>query len=391
MHISCSRASRGRAAFLALAAGMVMLAATSAGALTIVPTAQDQRLMERAAQVALEGNRIGQSESWRNPATGHMGAVTPLRNYRLGAGQPCRDYEMMLTAAGRTEAARYSACRQPGGNWVDRDTAVLAGSQFAGRPIVSGPVIGAGATTVALTAHDLRLMERAAQNALENHPVGRSAAWSNPETGRTGAVTPLRNHRAGLDPPCRDYEMTVTSMGRTEIARHTACRQPDGAWVNREDGTLAGSRFVVAQPVALGPAPDEIPPVPLSKRDKEIMERTTQEALESNQIGQTANWSNSETGHLGGVTPTRSYPAEAGRTCRDFRMTVTTNGPTWVDHSTACRQLDGSWLDSRHLGPAGAFFEGKAMDQAELTGPVSFGSPPGIPRRPAVWEFPDER
>jgi hypothetical protein len=89
----------------------------------------------------------------------------------------------------------------------------------------------------------------------------------------------------------------------------------------------------------------------------------------------------------------RTYRTATDQPCRDYMMTVTLNGPTRFDHSTACRMPDGSWMDREHAGPAGAFFEGYAYNR-----PVSrydepdyrvprweepyYGSPPGHPSRP---------
>ena len=138
-----------------------------------------------------------------------------------------------------------------------------------------------------------------------------------------------------------------------------------------------------AYPSALDPAS----PYVLTEQDQRLMERAAQEALESNNIGQATNWNNPGSGHNGTVTPMRTYRTELGQPCRDYRMTVTTNGPTHVDHSTACRMPDGSWMDRRHAGPAGAFFEGRTYSRypGEPSDPPYYGSPPGYPRRPPVW------
>ncbi|MBI3127819.1 MAG: hypothetical protein HYZ11_09465 [Candidatus Tectomicrobia bacterium] len=138
-----------------------------------------------------------------------------------------------------------------------------------------------------------------------------------------------------------------------------------------------------ASPAALDP----ISPDVLTERDRRLMERAAQRALERNNTGETTNWSNPASGHNGTVTPTRTYQTELGRPCRDYRMTVTTNGPTSAGHSTACRMPDGSWMDRRHAGPAGAFFEGPAYSRRPYDPDRDpyYGSPPGYPRRPPVW------
>ena len=61
-------------------------------------------------------------------------------------------------------------------------------------------------------------------------PIGEPIRWSNPNTGNSGSVTPVRegNHYSGAY--CREYNTTVSIGGRTESAHGTACRQPDGSW-----------------------------------------------------------------------------------------------------------------------------------------------------------------
>lgn len=66
-------------------------------------------------------------------------------------------------------------------------------------------------------------------------------------------------------------------------------------------------------------------------------------ALETNKTGESANWSNPASGHLGTATPTRTYTAKSGTACREYQQTVTVSGETEISHGTACRQEDGAW------------------------------------------------
>ena len=54
-------------------------------------------------------------------------------------------------------------------------------------------------------------------------------AWTNPDTGHTGTVTPTRTYQSG-NGYCREFQNTVTIDGKKENAYGTACRQPDGSW-----------------------------------------------------------------------------------------------------------------------------------------------------------------
>ncbi|MBB44446.1 MAG: hypothetical protein CMM44_11895 [Rhodospirillaceae bacterium] len=79
----------------------------------------DRIYAARAANNALENNRIGQTSTWLNPDTGHSGSVTPKRTTHTAArdGKICRIYEQTITVRGRTEIARGTACRRSDGTW----------------------------------------------------------------------------------------------------------------------------------------------------------------------------------------------------------------------------------------------------------------------------------
>lgn len=68
------------------------------------------------------------------------------------------------------------------------------------------------------------------QTAMERYPDGRTATWSNPNSGHSGTVTPTETYADRPGGPCREYRTTVNIGGRVEEAYGTACRQPDGTW-----------------------------------------------------------------------------------------------------------------------------------------------------------------
>ena len=94
----------------------------------------------------------------------------------------------------------------------------------------------------------------------------------------------------------------------------------------------------------------------LNPQDQRLMEQATQEALEKNRIGQSANWNNAGTGHLGTVTLLRTYQAGT-QPCRDFQATLTVEGRTAFAYDSACRRPDGKWQSNSYPGPAGSRFE----------------------------------
>ena len=69
-----------------------------------------------------------------------------------------------------------------------------------------------------------------AQSQAQSVPVGQQISWSNPESGNSGTVTPVREGRDTGGNQCREYRTTVNVGGKQEEAYGTACRQPDGSW-----------------------------------------------------------------------------------------------------------------------------------------------------------------
>src|SRR5215472_13130162 len=54
-------------------------------------------------------------------------------------------------------------------------------------------------------------------------------AWRNPDSGRYGSVVPGPAYQSnGLQ--CRQYTHTIYIDGKAEVARGSACRNPDGTW-----------------------------------------------------------------------------------------------------------------------------------------------------------------
>jgi surface antigen len=113
----------------------------------------------------------------------------------------------------------------------------VAGAQFghgAGRvaAAAAGTLIGAFVgreVGKSLDKADIAAAQQA-QSKAHNAPIGEKIAWSNPETGHSGTVTPTRQGTDTGGNQCREYQSTVTIGGKTEQAYGTACRQPDGSW-----------------------------------------------------------------------------------------------------------------------------------------------------------------
>jgi hypothetical protein len=60
-----------------------------------------------------------------------------------------------------------------------------------------------------LDQRDKRMQAEAAQKALETAPSGKPVAWTNPDSGHSGTVTPVRTYQSS-GTYCREYQQTVT-------------------------------------------------------------------------------------------------------------------------------------------------------------------------------------
>ncbi len=80
----------------------------------------------------------------------------------------------------------------------------------------------------------------------------------------------------------------------------------------------------------------------LDERDRQQAYSTANYALDNNQDGQIATWSNPQNGTGGYTKPAQTYQT-AGGTCRAYQTGVTANGQSQSGTGTACRQPDGTW------------------------------------------------
>ncbi len=77
---------------------------------------------------------------------------------------------------------------------------------------------------------DVAYADKANQQA-HTAPIGQSIAWSNPETGNSGTVTPLRDgYDRNSGSFCREYEQVIYVDGQQATGTGIACKQPDGRW-----------------------------------------------------------------------------------------------------------------------------------------------------------------
>ncbi len=110
---------------------------------------------------------------------------------------------------------------------------LIAAAAGGGGAAIAGAVIGGallgGLAGNYLDQRDKQLAAQAQQRALESAPTGQPVAWSNPDSGHQGTVTPVRTYQSEGS-YCREFQSDVVINGKPEKAYGTACRQPDGSW-----------------------------------------------------------------------------------------------------------------------------------------------------------------
>lgn len=132
------------------------------------------------------------------------------------------------------------------GSGLDRCNREVVGAIFGGAAgAVTGSRVGGGSGKTAATVAGAilgaliggnigRAMDQVDQNCigqtLERAETGRPVVWRNPDNGGDYRVTPTDTYQTADGRYCREYTTTVVIGGRSERARGTACRQPDGSW-----------------------------------------------------------------------------------------------------------------------------------------------------------------
>lgn len=110
---------------------------------------------------------------------------------------------------------------QIGGGPGERLAAAAAGAAIGG---LIGNRIGAS-----LDDQDRERAYAAQIDALERAPSGAPVGWKNPDSGRYGTIVPGPAYDS-RGAKCRSYTHTVYIDNRPQVARGTACRNPDGTW-----------------------------------------------------------------------------------------------------------------------------------------------------------------
>lgn len=76
---------------------------------------------------------------------------------------------------------------------------------------------------------DMAYAQKASQQAY-SAPVGKTITWNNPETGRSGTVTPVRDGKTSDGRYCREFTTSIFIDGQAQTANGQACQNSDGSW-----------------------------------------------------------------------------------------------------------------------------------------------------------------
>lgn len=80
-------------------------------------TAKDIIHHDTAAYRALTHASNAERTTWKNPQSGHSGAIIPIRIYQNDDRLYCREYIQSVTIGDNTYDAINTACRQPDNTW----------------------------------------------------------------------------------------------------------------------------------------------------------------------------------------------------------------------------------------------------------------------------------
>lgn len=94
---------------------------------------------------------------------------------------------------------------------------------------VAGTLIGAYVGgSIGRSMDDVDRMKM--NQALERNRVEQASTWSNPNTGATYTVVPVKTYYRNSNQPCREYRTTAIIGGKRQQIYGHACRTADGSW-----------------------------------------------------------------------------------------------------------------------------------------------------------------
>lgn len=112
-----------------------------------------------------------------------------------------------------------------------------------------------------------------------------------------------------------------------------------GAQVGKGDGRLVATGIGALAGALVGSSIGQT----LDSYDKQLMEKSSRQALEFSPTGSSVEWNNPDSGHSGSFTPTKTYKNSDNQYCREYTQDVIVGGERQKAYGRACRQPDGNW------------------------------------------------
>lgn len=81
-----------------------------------------------------------------------------------------------------------------------------------------------------MTDDDVAIADATVQKSLETQLSNTTLRWTNPTSGNSGSITPMRTYRTADGTYCREYREIVSVANDSETYRDTACRRGGGFW-----------------------------------------------------------------------------------------------------------------------------------------------------------------
>jgi surface antigen len=147
----------------------------------------------------------------------------------------------------------------------------------------------------------------------------------------------------GLVAPSVQAEECAPSGSETSAVVGTVLGAVVGGLLGSRIGSGDGSKIAIGAGVLAGGFLGNKIGASMTCEDKTYHEETTQNALETQSVGQVSSWTNPDSGHEGSITPVKTYQQDDGKYCREFEQTVLVDGREERGTGTACRDEDGTW------------------------------------------------
>jgi surface antigen len=80
----------------------------------------------------------------------------------------------------------------------------------------------------------------------------------------------------------------------------------------------------------------------MDEYDKQMLAKSSHQALEFSPSGSTVAWNNPDSGNHGSITPMKTFK-EQGQYCREYQQEIVVGGERKKAYGKACRQADGHW------------------------------------------------